>query len=62
MLMPLLLGVTAAVSAQETVTNPDVVMDLRWEIGSWTDVWQIGTFESVVVDSDISYYIYLPPG
>lgn len=48
--------------AQETVTNPDVVMDLTWEIGSWTDVWSIERFESAAVDSDVSYYIYLPPG
>ena len=60
--MSLYLGVTVAVSAQETVTDPDLVMDLRWEIGSWTDVWQIGTFESAAVGSDVSFYIYLPPG
>ena len=60
--MSLQLGVTASTFAQETVTNPDVVMDLEWEIGSWTDVWQIGTFESDIVDSDVSFYIYLPPG
>jgi endo-1,4-beta-xylanase len=61
-LVSLYLGATAAVCARETVTNPDVVMDLRWEIGSWTDIWQIGTFESAVVHGDVSYYIYLPPG
>ena len=60
--LSILLGVTAGVSAQETVTNPDVAMELEWEIGSWTDVWQIGTFESAIVESDVSYYVYLPPG
>ncbi len=48
--------------AQETVNNPDVVMDLKWEIGSWTDIWQIGQFESAAVAGNVSYYIYLPPG
>ncbi len=51
-----------SVSAQETVNNPDIVMDLHWEIGSWTDIWRIGQFESTAVKSDVSYYIYLPPG
>lgn len=58
----LLISVTASIFAQESVTNPDVVMDLKWEIGSWTDVWQIETFDSDIVDNDVSYYIYLPPG
>ena len=62
LLVPFFLGVTAAVFAQETVSNPDVVMDLEWEIGSWTDIWQIETFASAAVDSDVSYYVYLPPG
>ena len=31
---------TSPLHAQETVNNPDVVMDLKWEIGSWTDIWQ----------------------
>lgn len=57
----LFLAITS-VSAQETVNNPDIVMDLQWEIGSWTDIWRIGKFESAAVNSDISYYIYLPPG
>ena len=48
--------------AQETVNNPDIVMDLKWEIGSWTDIWRVGQFESAAVNSDVSYYIYLPPG
>lgn len=48
--------------AQESVNDPDLVMDLQWEIGSWTDVWRIERFESSAVDSDVSYYIYLPPG
>lgn len=51
-----------SVSAQETVTNPNIVMDLQWEIGAWTDIWQIGQFESAAARSDVSYYIYLPPG
>jgi endo-1,4-beta-xylanase len=62
LLVSLFLGATAAVFAQETVTNPDMVMDLKWEIGSWTDIWQVETFDSEVVDSDVSFYIYLPPG
>jgi len=57
-----LLFATTSVSAQETVNNPDIVMDLKWEIGSWSDVWRIGQFESEAVGSDVSYYIYLPPG
>jgi len=57
-----LLFAMTSVSAQEAVSNPDIVMDLKWEIGSWTDVWRIRKFESAAVKSDISYYIYLPPG
>ena len=57
-----LLFAITSVSAQEAVSNPDIVMDLKWEIGSWTDVWRIRQFESTAVNSDISYYIYLPPG
>ena len=57
----ILVAMTSA-SAQETVNNPDIVMDLRWEIGSWTDIWQVGQFESAAANSDVSYYIYLPPG
>jgi enterochelin esterase-like enzyme len=60
--LSLLLGATPGASAQETVTNPDLAMELEWEIGSWTDVWQIGTLESSIVDGDVSYYVYLPPG
>lgn len=37
-------------------------MDLTWEIGSWTDIWRIEKFSSAAVGSDVSYYIYLPPG
>jgi len=48
--------------AQETVSNPDIVMDLKWEIGSWTDIWQIEKFKSDAAGSDVSYYVYLPPG
>lgn len=50
-----------SVSAQEAVSNPDIVMDLEWEIGAWTDIWQIDKFESEAAGSDVSYYIYLPP-
>ena len=57
-----LLCVMTSASSQETVNNPDIVMDLKWEIGSWTDVWHIDHFESAAVNSDVSYYIYLPPG
>ncbi len=49
-------------AAQETVSNPDIVMDLTWEIGSWTDIWRVGRFESAAADGEVSYYIYLPPG
>jgi len=55
-------GLIGPASAQETVNNPDVVMDLEWKIGSWTDIWNIEKFKSVVVGGDVSYYIYLPPG
>jgi len=55
-------GMTSPAPAEETVNNPDIAMDLKWEIGSWTDIWHIEKFPSTVVDSDISYYIYLPPG
>lgn len=58
----LVFAMTSKVLAQETVNNPDVVMDLEWEIGSWTAIWQIEKFKSTAVDSDVSYYIYLPPG
>jgi endo-1,4-beta-xylanase len=58
----MLLCATMLVSAQENVSNPDIVMDLKWEIGSWTDVWRIEQFESTAVNSEVSYYIYLPPG
>jgi endo-1,4-beta-xylanase len=57
-----LLWAMPTVIAQETVNNPDIVMDLKWDIGSWTDVWSIEKFESAAVNSDVSYYIYLPPG
>lgn len=57
-----ILIVMTSASAQETVNNPDIVMDLTWEIGAWTDVWRVGQFESAAVNSDVSYYIYLPPG
>lgn len=56
-----LLAMTS-VPAQETVNNPEIVMDLKWEIGSWTDVWQIEKFQSAAIANDVSYYIYLPPG
>ena len=49
-------------TAQETVTNPNIPMYLNWEIGPWTDVWRIHEFESAAAGSDVSYYIYLPPG
>jgi len=57
--LPLL---SPTLNAQETVNNPDLVMDLTWEIGSWTDIWRIEKFSSAAVDTDVSYYIYLPPG
>ena len=57
--LPLL---SPTLNAQETVNNPDLVMDLTWEIGSWTDIWRIEEFSSAAVDTDVSYYIYLPPG
>ncbi len=48
--------------AEEAVNDPTVIMDLKWEIGSWTDLWRIEQFKSAAVESDVSYYIYLPPG
>jgi len=57
----LLIAMTSA-AAQEAVSNPDIVMELQWKIGPWTDVWRVGQFESEAAGSDVSYYIYLPPG
>ncbi|MEE8345325.1 MAG: alpha/beta hydrolase-fold protein [Woeseiaceae bacterium] len=37
-------------------------MVLKWEIGSWTDIWRIEQFKSAAVGGDVSFYIYLPPG
>jgi len=60
----LLLSATVGMSVhgQDTVNDPTVVMDLEWDIGAWTDIWKIGEFESAAVNSNVSYYIYLPPG
>ncbi|MFQ5548626.1 MAG: alpha/beta hydrolase [Woeseia sp.] len=58
----LTVGVIPDTAGQETVTDPGKVLDLRWEIGSWTDIWRIGRFESKVVGGDVSFYLYLPPG
>ena len=55
-------AISPGATAQEAVTDPTVVMDLKWEIGPWTDVWRIERFESSAVGGDVSYYIYLPPG
>lgn len=49
------------VEGQERVTNPDLVMDLDWNIGQWTDVWRIERFRSKAAGGDVDYYIYLPP-
>jgi enterochelin esterase-like enzyme len=62
MISPLLFCVTPTVFGEETVTDPELVMDLRWEIGSWTDIWRIGRFKSAAVGDEVSFYIYLPPG
>jgi len=62
MISPLLFCATPTVFGEETVTDPELVMDLRWEIGSWTDIWRIGRFKSAAVDQEVSFYIYLPPG
>ena len=43
------------------MNDPEQVMNLKWEIGSWTDIWCIEQFRSVAVDNDVSFYIYLPP-
>jgi len=56
----LIIAMTSAF-AQEDVSNPDIAMDLQWEIGPWTDIWHVGQFESAAAESDVSYYIYLPP-
>lgn len=48
--------------AQVTVNNPDVVLDLKWEIGQWQPFWRIEQFKSNSVGEDVGYYIYLPPG
>lgn len=57
-----LFGWTQPIFAQETVSNPDIVMDLQWELGAWTDIWQVRKFKSHAAESDVSYYVYLPPG
>ena len=59
--MSLIICVTPPVSGQETVNDPELVMDLTWEIGSWTDIWRIEQFKSAAVGGDVSFYIYLPP-
>jgi len=56
----LIIAMTSVI-AQENVSNPDIAMDLQWEIGSWTDIWRVAQFESAAAGSDVSYYIYLPP-
>ena len=49
-------------SAQdEAVSNPYQKMDLEWEIGAWTDIWDIEKFDSKAVGGSVSFYIYLPP-
>lgn len=58
----LMIGDDHVADAQEAVTNPDIVMDLHWEIGPWTDIWQIKEFDSEAAGGRVSYYIYLPPG
>ena len=50
-----------SISAQETVNDPNIIMDLEWEIGAWTDVWRIDKFDSKAVGSPVGYYIYVPP-
>ncbi len=60
--MSLIICVTPSVSGQETVTDPGEVMALKWEIGSWTDIWRIEQFKSAAVGGDVGFYIYLPPG
>ncbi len=59
--MSLIICVTPPVSGQETLNDPELVMDLTWEIGSWTDIWRIEQFKSAAVGGDVSFYIYLPP-
>lgn len=55
-------GGSMSAHSQETVIDPNVVMDLAWEIGPWTDIWRVGNFASAAADSEVSFYIYLPPG
>ena len=62
MFSSLIFCITPTVFGEETVNDPELVMDLRWEVGSWTDIWQIGRFKSAAVDQEVSFYIYLPPG
>ncbi|GMR17542.1 MAG: hypothetical protein BMS9Abin32_669 [Gammaproteobacteria bacterium] len=62
MLGLLLYCTPAPVRGAETVNDPELVMDLKWEFGPWTDVWRIDQFRSTAADSDVSFYIYLPPG
>ncbi len=48
--------------AQEPVNNPNIEMDLKWEVGSWLPLWSTEKFSSEAVADDVGYYIYLPPG
>lgn len=52
----------SAFSQEEPVVDPNRVMQLSWEIGSWKTLWNTRTFRSETVAEEIGYYIYLPPG
>ena len=56
------LSPVTAFAQEEPVTDPNRVMQLRWEIGSWKTLWNTRTFSSETVGEEIGYHIYLPPG
>jgi len=60
--MFLILVASMPATSEETVNDPELVMDLTWVIGSWTDIWRIERFRSAAVGGDVSFYLYLPPG
>ncbi len=55
MFTSLIFCVTPPVPGEETVNDPELVMDLKWELGSWTDIWRIEKFKSAAVDGDVSF-------
>ena len=58
----LLLSYSTIVAADDTpVNNPNIAMQLNWEISSWQALWHTETFQSDAVGARVGYYLYLPP-